>query len=277
MMSDLTQWSGNMQDQSSRWITCCIKYCEEPAIHNGLCVNHHRRNQKYGSPVATKIVAWARNRLSYAERFWLQVQKTDDDGCWLWQGSKDRDGYGVFKSEHEGIRYNKAHRFSYAINCSPVPSLMQICHRCDVPSCVRPDHLFLGTSAENQADKWAKGRGRAPFGETHNWAKLSEAEATAILNDPRPYVVLAAEYNVAPATIGSIKQRVSWPHLGPEKGAKAKRISPRRGKSDKGVTPEMVREIRASTERGVDLAARFGLKKQDITDIRKRRSWAHIP
>jgi uncharacterized protein YjcR len=92
----------------------------------------------------------------------------------------------------------------------------------------------------------------------------------------RPYAQLSAEYNVAPSTIGSIKQRVSWPELGRKEGTKAPRISPRRGASKKGVTPEIIRAIRASTDRGVDLAARYGLKPQDITDIRKRRSWAHI-
>lgn len=261
------------KDSDGNWLICCIKGCEEKPIHLGLCVNHHRLNVKYGSPVAHKIAPWRWLRLSYAERFWLNVRKSE--GCWNWQGSRDKDGYGVFRGEQNGILYKKAHRFSYALNKGDVPALMQIMHSCDNPSCVNPEHLLLGTGAENQADKWAKGRGNVPFGQEHRWSVLTEEQAKAILDDPRPYAVISSEYNVAPSTIGSLKQRVSWPHLGNAKGVKAKRVSPRRGVSA-SITPEIVREIRTSATRGIELAAKFGVTEQTISDIRRRRSWKHI-
>jgi len=263
-----------MQDENGRWIICCIKGCDADAIYGGLCVNHHRRNKKYGSPVASKFAAWRWLQLSDEERFWKQVRKSSD--CWEWLSGKDIDGYGAFKGEHAGTDYKRAHRYSYALHKGPIAFGMHVCHTCDNPSCVNPAHLFLGTNAVNMADKIAKGRARLPRGEDHSNAKLTREQAEEILRNPSPYTQLAAEYGVSVGTISDIKNRTSWPELGDEKGAKAKRISARRGKSSKGVTPEIVRDIRQSNERGVDLAAKYGLKPQDITDIRKRRSWAHI-
>jgi hypothetical protein len=144
-----------------------------------------------------------------------------------------------------------------------------------VRACVNPDHLFLGTSAENTDDMMAKGRHRTPEGEKHYKAILTEEQVKVILGDPRTHSRIADDYNVSRTTISSIKARHSWHALGPEKGVKAKRISPRRGVSDK-VTPDMVREILASTERGIDLAGRFDITPQMVSNIRHRRMWAHI-
>ena len=252
---------------------CSIKGCNDPALHGSLCVTHFRRMQNYGDPLATKMAAWRWLRLSHEERFWLQVRK--GDGCWNWQGGKDADGYGAFHAEHDGVRYKRAHRYSYALHHKKIPFALHVCHTCDNPACVRPDHLFLGTNEENHLDKIAKGRARVPAGEKHWRAVLTEEQARAILGDPRPHSHIASEYGVHPGTISSLKTRVSWPHLGPTKGVKAKRVSPRKGVSDK-ITPEIVRAIRASHDRGIDLAARYGVTKATITDIRKRRSWAHI-
>jgi transposase len=262
-----------MQDEHGNWLICCVKGCDEKPQSLGLCVNHWRLNVKYGSPVAHKIAPWRWLQLSYEERFWMNVRK--EENCWLWHGAKDRDGYGVFKGEHDGIVYTKAHRYSFVIHKGPIVTGLSVCHTCDVPSCVNPAHLVVGSTAFNMADKMAKGRHVAKFGAAQPRAILTEEQARAILTDPRSHSQIAAEYGVAAQTISSLKTRVSWSHLGKEKGVKAKRISPRRGKSDK-VTPEIVRTIRASTDRGVDLAARFGIKPQDVSDIRKRRSWAHI-
>jgi len=91
------------------------------------------------------------------ERFWRQVQK-DVDGCWLWTG-RPVQGYGRFRPSSRGTKIG-AHRYSWELHVGPIPDGLDVCHRCDVPLCIRPDHLFLGTHADNMADMVAKGRSR---------------------------------------------------------------------------------------------------------------------
>lgn len=93
-----------------------------------------------------------------SERFWSKVDKTD--GCWVWIASKLPTGYGQFWS---GERNMRAHRFSYILHYGNIPNGMLVCHKCDNPSCVRPDHLFLGTSLDNAIDKVSKGRNNITF------------------------------------------------------------------------------------------------------------------
>ena len=97
-----------------------------------------------------------------APRFWSCVTKTD--GCWLWIGARHPRGYGNL-SVRGHRRY--AHRFSWELHVGPIPPGLEVCHRCDNPACVRPDHLFLGSQADNLADMWRKGRGRSPFARAH--------------------------------------------------------------------------------------------------------------
>ena len=79
--------------------------------------------------------------------------------CWEWQGVMHRTGYGCFR-QHGKFQY--AHRASYEAFHGPIGDLL-ICHRCDNPKCIHPDHLFLGTHEENMADMKAKGRGRNQY------------------------------------------------------------------------------------------------------------------
>jgi hypothetical protein len=94
-----------------------------------------------------------------ADRFWSRV--TRGDGCWTWQGRKDRDGYG--RLEALGLSHAKAHRVAWHLVNGPVPAGMVVCHRCDTPGCVRAEpggtgHLFVASQRENIRDSLAKGR-----------------------------------------------------------------------------------------------------------------------
>lgn len=85
--------------------------------------------------------------------FWTQVWF--GPACWEWMGSKSNSGYGHRK--HNG-KASQAHRVSYEIEHGPIAAGLFVCHRCDNPRCVRPDHLFLGTHDDNMSDMAAKGR-----------------------------------------------------------------------------------------------------------------------
>lgn len=92
-------------------------------------------------------------------RFWKRVRKDDgDDACWEWIGKSKAMGYGQLKY---GNRIVSAHRFSYEIHVGPIPDGLFICHKCDNPPCVRPDHLFAGTPQQNTSDMFSKGRSGA--------------------------------------------------------------------------------------------------------------------
>jgi DNA-binding CsgD family transcriptional regulator len=107
------------------------------------------------------------NAPSEIERFEVKYARSDS-GCWEWLASKNRKGYGLFSSQLE----SSAHRFSYSHYVGEIPVGIHVLHKCDNPSCVNPNHLFLGSNADNMADKVAKGR--QPKGKTHVFSTLTD-------------------------------------------------------------------------------------------------------
>lgn len=87
------------------------------------------------------------------ERFWDKVKKTEN--CWLWKGAVNNKGYGKIGLGHGWVL---AHRVSWILHNGDIPNKLFVLHSCDTPGCVNPDHMSLGTQAENLADMWSKGR-----------------------------------------------------------------------------------------------------------------------
>ena len=139
-------------------------------------------------------------------RFWDKVEKTDT--CWLWTAGKDPNGYGRFGIDRKA---RLAHRVAYEMLVGPIPKGLYCCHTCDNPSCVNPEHLFIGTQKDNMKDMAKKLRGC--HGTKSPNTKLTEGDVVAIREDPRSNRVIGRDYGVSNGTVGCIKRRVSWSHI----------------------------------------------------------------
>src|SRR6266704_1128642 len=136
-----------------------------------------------------------------------------NSGCWIWLGSLNNKGYGRFQLKRNGYSCIFAHRFSYQVhNCIEVPNHMDVCHSCDLPCCVNPDHLWVGTRKQNMLDCCKKGRfvSIGLSGSLNGRSVLTEAQATEILNDRRSLRKIAIEYGCGITAIGRIKSGKSW-------------------------------------------------------------------
>lgn len=148
----------------------------------------------------------------YSERFEDYILPEPNSGCWLWAdsaGQDDRDGY--CRITLPGRRRQRVQRFAYERYRGPIPPGMFVCHTCDVRCCVNPDHLFLGTNAENTADKMRKGR--EARGTMVNTVKLTPVQVMEIRHSAEPAIALARRYEVWPETIYAIRHRKTWKHL----------------------------------------------------------------
>ena len=143
-----------------------------------------------------------------AERFevkWVACEC----GCHIWTGYRDQDGYGRFWLDGKN---RGAHRISYESNIGHVPDGLCVLHECDNPGCVNPDHLFLGTPADNVRDMASKGRHGAAHGEQHYNAKLTVEDVRDIrkLRGKFTQGALAEMYGISQAHVSRIQVGTSW-------------------------------------------------------------------
>lgn len=144
-------------------------------------------------------------------KFWAKVAKTEG-GCWLWTAAKTH-GYGAFW--HLG-KTHRVHRLSFAALVGPIPDGLCVLHRCDVPACVNPAHLFTGTHQDNMDDKRMKGR--QVRGEACKNAKLSEGDVREIrraLADGCAMGDVALSFGVKRTTVRAVREERSWAHVSP--------------------------------------------------------------
>jgi hypothetical protein len=145
------------------------------------------------------------------ERFFSRINKNTGTDCWEWLGSFFATGYGQFWFNEKNM---KAHRFSYELHKGPIPDGMCILHFCDNRKCCNPDHLSLGSRAENNKDR--DNKNRQAKGSMVNTAKLTEEQIKEIRNKLKlgmKQKEIAKEYDINKSHIFRIKNGISWAHI----------------------------------------------------------------
>jgi hypothetical protein len=144
--------------------------------------------------------------------YFLSKVHKDKYGCWIWNGCKDKDGYGIIGYKMKKCR---AHRISYLLFRGKIPLNICVCHKCDNPSCVNPNHLFLGTNQDNHTD--AMNKERHSRGESNGMSKLTESAVVSIRlaykKGNETLKSLADKYSVSITLIWYIIYRKNWTHI----------------------------------------------------------------
>lgn len=184
-------------------------------IPDGLCICHRCNNPGCVNPNHLFLgTYWERNKRDVKERFEEKFEE-DESGCWNWMAYKMPFGHGTFKIDG---RMQLAHRVAYQMYVGEIPEGICVCHHCDNPCCVNPNHLFLGTQADNVQDCENKGRDvhRGSPGEKHGMAKLTEEQVRPIRKmwaDGARNVDLAKRFGVSCATISRIVHYQHWKNI----------------------------------------------------------------
>jgi hypothetical protein len=189
---------------------CAFDGCERNAVSKEYCDKHYRRLLKRGdvNDHGSRKVGDG----NAAERF-HQKYEIDESGCWLWTGGTRLNSKGVPYPRHwtDDQKSIGAHRFSFELVHGEIPQGMYVCHECDTPLCVNPDHLFVGTHHDNMRDMVQKKRSFTGRGENKKGlAKLTNQQADQIRNMNISHQKLAAMFGVSAATIGRIKSGESY-------------------------------------------------------------------
>lgn len=155
----------------------------------------------------------SRTTTPVVDRVLEKIVRIPFSGCWVFMGATNGFGYGIVGTGGRGAPNDRAHRITYRHFCGEIPSGMFVCHRCDVPSCCNPDHLFLGTNQDNVRDMISKGRNSPPprnshvVGSVHPKSKFSEEQVRAMRSEHqagKSVYRLAKETGVAQVTMQRI-------------------------------------------------------------------------
>ncbi|NOQ50305.1 MAG: hypothetical protein GQ557_01400, partial [Mycoplasmataceae bacterium] len=174
--------------QTGAWWNCVCDCGTKRVIYSGtLSLNGKYTSKSCGcrrkevSSSHMKKMRFEKNG-TVDERFFSSFEINMSTECWMWTGSKDKDGYGRMFDNYHPIR---AHRFSFEKYKHEIPKNSVVCHKCDNPSCVNPEHLFVGKPVDNVRDMLSKNRDKM-VGSKNNKAKLVESDIPVIRKDTRP-------------------------------------------------------------------------------------------
>ena len=175
-------------------------------------IDYASNHRKFCSKTCSVSVQWSHTK----EVFWARVDKSAGaDACWLWTGFKNKAGYGIISWHNHPTL---AHRLAYELTIGQIPDGLLACHKCDNPGCVNPEHIFIGTDADNMADKsrkeryqkeLLKNRGANNFNTKLTWELVTEMRA---LYAPRKmgYRRLAEKFGVARNNVRQIIKQKTW-------------------------------------------------------------------
>jgi len=197
---------------------CKIGKCKTHSrLKKGLCYKHYRRLRFYGDPLGNPVIK------SVKERYWEKVKKGAPDDCWPWLGSKSGNfGHGRFSiNRHRGTT---AHRYGWILAHGDIPEGKFVCHKCDNPSCVNPDHLFLGTHKDNMQDMVKKNRCNKPIGDKHHNSKVNPDIVRHIRKKEMQQRAYAKLYGLCQRTVAEIQKKLTWKHVAdqPEIGSEGR-------------------------------------------------------
>jgi hypothetical protein len=201
--------------------SCDVPCCVNPDhLHLGTAKQNSeevaaRNRRRSGAWRSTSSVAMSnavdRRAMSPQQRIESLSVPIPECGCWIFLGAL-RLGYGRLKNHKTG-RHESTHRLSWQAYRGAIPNGAMVLHTCDTPSCVNPDHLFLGTQSDNMADRQRKGRNPDVRGENHPGAKLKASQVLEIRASARPRRELAELYAVSKELITAIRNRRVWRHI----------------------------------------------------------------
>lgn len=143
------------------------------------------------------------------ERFIRSFKVNGLTGCWEWSSYRDKDGYGTISLNYKSVR---AHRYSYEFHSGKSANGFLVCHSCDNPGCVNPDHLFIGSAKDNTHDMINKNRDTI-IGEKNCKAKLKDQDIINIRNSNKTTKELMVIYGLTKHSINNIKAKRTWKHL----------------------------------------------------------------
>lgn len=232
-------------------------------------------------PAAIKTLA------EFAERFWSRVDRTPGLGpkgeCWLWTGAHTGAGYGNIKWKGRNIQ---AQRVAWLLTHGSLPEGLEVCHSCDNPPCVRPDHLFLGTRKQNAQDAVAKGR--STRGERNGHARLTVEAVATIRGAPERVICreLAVRFGVTESAVWQARYGKTWRIVAAGTAALPEPIHHARRHPERlchgeahpfaRLTEEVVRAIRSSTATSPVLAKQYGVSARQVRAIRSGTTWRHV-